>query len=562
MIKASYPLRSRFLAAALVTAVGLLFPARADTYIFKGDAVLVTPTSTDEPVVDAYYITQSGSFNNPASWNAGLSLYVPGLGEYPSSGPGPGDSVTITGYPANYSPPQLNVYIADNTYLGISGDGFNVTGASGTVSYLGVYGPGTIQLGGLTVTGSGIGVTTFLSVGGIPLFDSLDNVTGYAPSTQTVTGGALSTTSLILSAGTALEPGNGATSSTPDPVADAGSLTINGATFLSNQAQIYGLDYGASTGFITPPGGSESSPSDFAYQISPVTLQSARLGATIELDLIGVDPLAYPNVSGVTTLNADNSTITAGNVVIATGQTGYGSGTAGAPAILSLTNGSSLTAMGTSPGSSSLFVGDTGNGTMMASGGSTIVDNQAVIGNATGSTGYVDINSSTWTNYGYLAVGNNGVGTLIIEHDGVVKNAGENGNAFISGLQGSSGSYATVTGSGALWQTSGYFEVAGSGTGTLNVDDEAQVITGDELEIGAGSGTTGTVNIEGGGQVTTNTAQGEGTSSTVVGAAAGSTGILHIDGSGSQLESKGDLSIGYEGKRNRLDHQWRQASRR
>jgi len=528
--------------------------ACADTYGFVG-ATVVVPTYGTHPAPgsaylpgpsDGYTYNTSGSWTTAGNWGDGP---YPGISN-DSSGhgvltlsptmPGAGDTVFITGSPKGAGAPVMGpvetlpdgevisgYYGRSGGAHGFTGDGFQISNATGNIAVLSVTGVGNLQLAGLTATTS----ATFSSIGGLPIYTFADanldlSFNGYAPSVQTISGGSLSTPLLTLSAGTNLNTAFLA-GGPPFPSADAGSLTITGATVSGDVTQVVSGSASASS----------------IYNVQPVTLTSnATLNAKTELDIVGSDPALFPLSSGTTTLNVTGSAITAGSVVIATGSTGLGSGSAGVAGILTLMGASSLTA------TNSIFVGDTGAGTLNASAGSTITDQQAVIGNAAKSTGTATIDGSTWNNSGYLSVGNFGVGTLMVKNGGQINNTGPNGNGFISGLAGSGGSVATITGTSSLWQTSGYFEIGGGdGTGTLNVQKDAQVITADIMYIGENAGATGTLAISGGATVTSNSTGAHGTSSTVLGLVANSTGNLTIDGMGSQLESKVDMSVGYGG---------------
>jgi T5SS/PEP-CTERM-associated repeat protein len=459
--------------------------AHGGQYFFMGSAQLVPNTEQGNPT-PAFSVDQTGSWSDPTVWD-GPGLYSPPTGVFASSAPGAGDAATITGFPADYDPPQLGGTIIPGEFLGFTGNGFNITGASGTIAYLGVAGPGTMDLGSLDVTGSAI----FESVGGIPNFDNLDNVTGYDPSAETISGGSLSTPALELGTGTSLAPGNGVTSLLPDPTADAGSLTFSGVTLSGDVTGVIGAVGGYSIAGSVDP-------TEFDYV--PVMLDDSTLNAKTELDIIGDDPTVAPDATGMTTLAADDSTITAGAVVIATGAgvasplqgPAYGTGAAGAPAALTLDDGSILNANNTGDSPPSLVVGDTGEGTLSVMGGSTVNSQQSVIGNDFDSTGDVTIDDSTWNNASFLTIGN-------------------------------------------------------EGEGTLTVQDDAQVISKDVMYIGLNGLSMGTLAISDGGTVTTYTTGMDGPNSTVLGTDALSTGYLTIDGAGSQLESTGDMQIGYGG---------------
>ena len=136
-----------------------------------------------------------------------------------------------------------------------------------------------------------------------------------------------------------------------------------------------------------------------------------------------------------------------------------------------------------------LFVGDSGSGTLVITGGGSLSNAQstlgAAIGNNAGSSGAVTVSGtgSTWTNTGDLYVGNAGSGTLLISGGATV--SGD--NAYIGNKTGSIGS-VTVTGNGSTWANSGNLIVGGAGHATLAILDGASVSA-----LAANVSTTGTL---------------------------------------------------------------------
>ncbi len=485
--------------------------AHADNYGFLGSLALVptygghpTPGQEILPEADSYTESLSGDWGTAANWQDSPYPYVYSPGGngtsaimYNSTLPGANDTVSIGGVPvgmfvpsegpADNSDPNDPVYGYHSTgaggFAGYTGSAFNVTGAAGTIADLNVSGPGTLTLGGLTVTGT----ATFASQGGIPIFawdasatyqDPVIFTGDFGPSVQTVTGGSLNTSFLILYAGTNTYPENG-TGPTPDPVADAGSLIINGASLTGTITQVVGTPYNYG------PSGTAT--------VDPVLLQGATLAATQELDLVGVDPTVSPGVTGTTTLTSTSSTITAASVVIGTGTSGYGTGSADAYGTeLDLESGSHLSATGTGAAQPSLVVGDTGDGTLYVDESSSISSVEAVVGNEVLTSGTVTLDGGTWQNSSFLAIGS-------------------------------------------------------SGQGVVNVQASGSLTTSDTLYVGLESDSVGTLAISDGGSVTADTTGIDGPNSVVVGTDEDSTGSITIDGQDSILESKGDMQIGYEG---------------
>jgi T5SS/PEP-CTERM-associated repeat protein len=506
-----------------------------------------------------YTYTLSGAFTDASLWGAEGNIngntpytqshdfdYAYGHvdGTFHTTAPGAGDNVYVLGIPDNYAQWVGNDdnqssggdFPMDGTTAGFyqGSGGFNLTGVTGTVANMTVTGPGTLSLAGINVTGA----TTLSSIGGIPVVTgygpsddyTLFKVDSYAPSAMTVAGGSLSTPLLTLTAATDLNPVynqdtiyqpvvssdydnsylvyplSQAQTGKPDPIADAGSLTISGATLSGDITQVTPVP--SNSQFYLPqqqpvsgvnPGQPGLDPATFnpysseSFTVSPIKMiNGATLNAKTELDLIGVNPSDFPNATGTVTLSLDASTINAGTVIVATGLGGYGSGQAGSPAELDLADGSTLNATSAGNGPSSIVVGDTGDGVMQVTGSSTIKSQQTVLGNATDATGTVTLDNSTWTNASFFTVGE-------------------------------------------------------SGTGSLTVTNNATLTSQDVFYFGLNQDGTGTVTVSNGGSIKTQTTGIDGTSSTVMGVVAGSSGTLNVEGSGSKFESQGAMSIGYSG---------------
>jgi len=524
-------------------AVGLLAlalsasPAGADEFFFMG-ATTTIPTYGAHPIPgcacgvgpnDGFSFNSQGSFGDATAWQDESAIYDPAKGIFAPHAPGPGDNANIGGFADGYLPPTLGPPDYGNEYglapiygyyegTGYTGSGgFHVSDASGTIANLNVGGPGELDLGNLTVSQG----TTIQSIGyvgivqfvpGLPYAEV--NITGYAPSNLVVEGGSLTSTTLTLLAGS------------PDPTYP-GSLLLDNTNLATDTTQVVGF----------PASFDPASP----FYAAPVGLTSSTLIALNELDIVGVSQTDNPNAHGTTTLDVQDSEVLAQNVVVATGLNGMGSGNPDGSAALVVEDASGVTA------TASLIVGDTGSGIMTVSGGSEVSDQQGIIANATGSQGLVTIDGSLWHNDGYLSVGNNGVGLLIVQNGGRIDNTGQYGNAYISGLAGSDGSEAIVGGDGSSWTTSGFFVVGNTETGTLNIEDNATVTSGDVMYVGLLGGSTGNVNVSGGAVVTTNFTGTYGNTSAVLAVDAGSTGNLTVSGEGSKFIANGAMVIGYGG---------------
>lgn len=164
----------------------------------------------------------------------------------------------------------------------------------------------------------------------------------------------------------------------------------------------------------------------------------------------------------------------------------------------------------------SLFIGDSGNGTLnIESGGRVNVTQDGFLGYLENSNGLATVSGagSQWNMQGGLVVGRAGSGTLIIEDGGVVSNQriGVSPRRALVGWQTGSTGMVTVTGAGSEWNNR-----------TANLD--------------IGNAGSGTLLVENGGVVSSNTGG--------IGRAATSDGKVTITGSGSEWNSTGAILVG------------------
>lgn len=210
-------------------------------------------------------------------------------------------------------------------------------------------------------------------------------------------------------------------------------------------------------------------------------------------------------------------------------------------------------------------VGRNGTGTLnITNGGSVSNTSVGYIGVNTGSTGTVTVDGSgsTWTNSDDLYAGYNGTGTLNITNGGSVSNT----VGYVGKEDGSIGT-VTVDGAGSTWTNSDniYVGFNGTGTGTLNITDGGNVSSSSHSHIGYFAGSTGSVTVDGPGSAWTNddtlwigeagdgtlTIQNGGAVSSTnqanIGAFSGSTGKVIVDGAGSTWTNNGSIALGYAG---------------
>ena len=166
-------------------------------------------------------------------------------------------------------------------------------------------------------------------------------------------------------------------------------------------------------------------------------------------------------------------------------------------------------------GSSVLYVGSIGNGTLDITAGGAVSNAAGYIGNSTGSTGTVLIDGagSQWTSSGGLFVGNQGEGSLTVQNGGSVISNGSQIGAGSSTPGTTPVGTAVVTGAGSSWD-----------------------LSGGALRVGQFAGATGSLTIADGG-VVSNTSD----------AAIGNAGIgsVVVTGSGSLLQVNNNINVGY-----------------
>jgi T5SS/PEP-CTERM-associated repeat protein len=267
------------------------------------------------------------------------------------------------------------------------------------------------------------------------------------------------------------------------------------------------------------------------------------------------------------------------------GYLGYDVGSTGTATIAG--NGSTWT------NSNQLYVGQSGNGTLIIQAGGKVSNSTGYLGCNSSSTGTATIagNGSTWTNSYALYVGQSGNGTLTIQEGGKVSNT----SGYLGYNSGSTGT-ATVTGAGSVWNNNGDLYVGGdlnagkSGSGTLTVADGGEVTAntfwaslsdlhgngtitvtqgaildanlrfdsahGTQTSVEFGSGGTLKVNANGGklgvgykgtGSLTVSDGIAISSSYGYLGYNAGSIGSATITGVGSKWINSGSLSVGRSG---------------
>lgn len=152
-------------------------------------------------------------------------------------------------------------------------------------------------------------------------------------------------------------------------------------------------------------------------------------------------------------------------------------------------------------GQTSLYVGWEGKGWLTVADGGRVNSGTGGVGALGGSEGSVTVTGegSMWNNSSALFVGQSGVGELLISDGGGVSNSG----AYIGYNNGSAGS-VTVTGEGSLWINSDFLFVGGSGNGGLQIANGGKV-SNTTAYIGLNNDAQGNVTVAGEGSTWTTT---------------------------------------------------------
>ena len=213
----------------------------------------------------------------------------------------------------------------------------------------------------------------------------------------------------------------------------------------------------------------------------------------------------------------------------------------------------------------SMYVGESGTGTLNITSGGVVSSGRFIIGDNSGSNGTATVSGagSTWNNLVVCFVGFAGTGALNINSGGQVSNFSQ---ASIGETTGSVG-MVTVDGTGSSWTPDAGVTVGGNGRGTLTITNGGTVsspIFGNGV-VGNNPGSTGTVNISGAGSTWTNSnalvvggnggtgmlhiSSGGAVSNLygIVGEFSGATGTVTIVGTGSNWTNSGDLFVGSNG---------------
>lgn len=261
-----------------------------------------------------------------------------------------------------------------------------------------------------------------------------------------------------------------------------------------------------------------------------------------------------------------------GNVVI--GSIGTGTVTVGSATAPNLAHLSTLT--NTSPGfnAGTLFVGDTGTGTLIVNPDGAVSGFLGVIlGVQPSGRGTVIVNGGSINainavfGFGDMTVGASGLGTLTIMNGGTVTSTG----GSIAAVAGSAGSSITVTGVNSTWKTGSFVVGAGdtgslsiqaggtvnaagaivvamgptplgtgNGSGTVTVDNARLIANGAVIDVGVNGSPGSSMTVQNGGQVSSDGAQIGGFAPVSPGTNA--TGVVTVKGVGSLWDAARDAA--------------------
>lgn len=335
-------------------------------------------------------------------------------------------------------------WIASSEFIvGEGGSGtVEVSGGATVESQTLVLGFGPTGLGQVTLTGPGTTWTTTASTG-----IGSDGV-GHL---RIEDGAALSTVGLSLSTGSGTVTGEGssltasgavfvgASGESTLTVADRASVTSDGATIAL---------LGIGTANVTS-GANWTSSSTFTVGHSGLGTLNVTDGGTVNT----LDSLLGRFSAGVGILNVDGE----GSSFINTANMG---------------------------------IGNEGTGALSVTAGGTVEAQSVLLGIEANSGGSASISGagSSLTSNEFLLVGLEGNGVMFVEDGAQV-------SSVVAGIGASTGGIGEATVSGAIWLNSSDLFIGADGTGVLTIADGGRVEVGGAVEIAAGAGSSGTLNI-------------------------------------------------------------------
>ncbi|MFC5585022.1 autotransporter domain-containing protein [Nitratireductor kimnyeongensis] len=204
-----------------------------------------------------------------------------------------------------------------------------------------------------------------------------------------------------------------------------------------------------------------------------------------------------------------------------------------------------------------IVVGGEGEGYLTIDVDGAVNSVNGIIGQTSGSVGSALV-GGTWTNTGYITVGQSSLGEMRIANGQVTSSFG-----IIADNAGADGSSVTVDGASASWNANDGLYVGDGGDGRLDIINGG-LVTADEVEIGGGGGTQGAVLVDGAGSLldavnvlsvgvdtvgslqVVNRARAT-TYRARIGSDADGVGTVTVDGSGSSFDVDENLYVGWSG---------------
>jgi T5SS/PEP-CTERM-associated repeat protein len=442
------------LASAVICCLGLLLvasPASADV-TWTGDISPGAPTSWNSG--DHAYVGRTGTGTVDITNGGTIITWSSYLGHEAGSN----GTVTIDGDGSSWTNSPSSAQNIGQVFVGYHGTGeLNITGGGSVAAdrgRIGYYGDGS---GEATVDGAGsaLSIDEWLYIGGHGYGELSITDGGAVNSGYGRVGEAVANSGMVTVDGA----GSNWTMSNTFWVGSVGSGAVsitNGATISNTQGTITGHSNSDVPSTVTVDGiGSTWTNTAYLYvgfeDVAILTISAGGTVTSIE-GIIGTMPDSDGTVS-----------------------------VAGAGSNWTNTN--------------SIEMGWQGTVALAVTDGGTVSSNDTTVGKGSNSsaTATIDGVGSQLTNTTFLYVGGEGTGELTITNGGASSSA----DGSIGEEVGSSGT-VTVDGAGSALTTTADFTVGNSGAGVLNIANGGQVTVGANTWVARESGSTGTIDFDGG----------------------------------------------------------------